>query len=369
MKTQIVIGLCYGDEGKGLITSFLSSKNDLVVRFNGGQQAGHTVENNGHRHIYSSFGSGTMNGAHTYWSEYCTFYPKSFYNERESLVANGFDPVFYIHHMAMVTTPFDIDHNRDTESINKHGSVGMGFGATIGRNENTPFKLYAIDLSYRDVLVHKLHQIASYYKSVDVEEQIETFLYYVDHIKLNYTTLSEIKGNYENIIFEGAQGIMLDMDLGFFPNVTRSNTTSKNAIQLIKDNDLPAPDVYYLMRSYLTRHGNGFMPNESADLSYEDKTNVSHKYQGNFRQGYHSIEQLRYAINCDCAFSGYDFNKKHLSIICLDQTDSQILFDNERQLIDFFLQKLGFKFESILANYSPDSETISRIRTLVTSTS
>lgn len=353
MTTKIVLGLCYGDEGKGQIASYLAGENDLIVRFNGGSQAGHTVTKNGYRHIFSSFGAGTLNGAHTYWSEYCAFYPKSFYNERKALLENGFKVVHYIHPLSPVITPFDIDFNRSTEKDNQHGSVGMGFGATVHRTENTPYKLYAVDLTYREILIHKLRQIAAYYQSENAEKQIETFLKYVDAIHLNICTLAEIKNDYENIIFEGAQGIMLDMDFGYFPNVTRSNCTSKNAMQIIKDNDLPVPEVYYCMRSYLTRHGNGFMPNETG-FNFEDLTNITHKYQGNFRQGYHSFEQLKYALNCDCIYSGYDYSKKHLSIICLDQTEDKVLIDHDSITVEELLNKLP-PFKNLIT--SPDSSS------------
>ncbi len=344
MKTSVVIGLQYGDEGKGLTTSSLVIENDLVVRFNGGHQAGHTVEKDGYRHIFSSFGAGTLEGAHTYWSEYCTFYPKAFYNERKRLVENGYTPIHFIHPLSMITTPFDIDFNRQAETNNSHGSVGVGFGATIHRTENTPFKLFAIDLTNRPLLVHKLNQIADYYSSQNKQTLISEFLRYADSIELNICTLDEIKNNYSNIVFEGAQGIMLDMDFGYFPNVTRSNTTSKNAMRIIKDNHLPSPDVYYIMRSYLTRHGNGFMPNETKNICFEDKTNISHEYQGEFRQGYHSLEQLKYALKCDCIFSGNNFNKKHLSITCLSQTDSFILIENGRMTKKEFINIFEPKF-------------------------
>jgi adenylosuccinate synthase len=355
MKTSIVLGLQYGDEGKGLTTSFLSKKNDLVVRFNGGHQAGHTVVKDGYRHVFSNFGSGTLNGAHTYWSQYCTFYPKSFYNERQALSKDGFDVVHYIHPMAMITTPFDIGFNRATESSNRHGSVGVGFGATIARNE-TQFKLYAIDLTCRPLLIHKLRQIAGYYKIGDPGKEISTFIEYVDKISLNICTLDKIKHDYSHIVFEGAQGIMLDMDFGYFPNVTRSHTTSKNAMQIIQDCNLPTPNVYYAMRSYLTRHGNGFMPNESDGLSFEDKTNVSHAYQGEFRQGYHSMEQLRYALNCDATYSGYDFDNKNLVISCLDQTNNVIFAEFSKLEIGEFLTAIGHEFANVFINHSPEGK-------------
>lgn len=355
MKTSIVVGLCYGDESKGATVSFLSKPNDLVVRFNGCHQAGHTVVKDGYRHVFSSFGAGTLNGAHTYWSEYCPFYPKAFYNERQVLLRNGFDPIHYIHPLSPITTPFDIDHNQQTEDINKHGSVGVGFGATVGRHENTPFKLHAIDLTYRHILLHKLNLIADYYKSDNREEKINDFLWYVDRNFLRIKTLSEIKNNYEHIIFEGAQGIMLDMDHGFFPNVTRSNTTSKNAMQIIKDNELPAPHVYYVMRSYLTRHGNGFMPNEDAELLFADETNITHKYQGAFRQGFHSLDQLTYAISCDCTYTGYFTCKKTLVVSCLDQTNHFVLLDTGLHSVPTFKNMLGHKFDDVILR-SIDSE-------------
>ncbi len=353
MNTSIILGLCYGDEGKGKMTAHLARKGDLVVRFNAGQQAGHTVFKNGERHIFSSFGSGTMNGAHTYISQYCTFYPKSFYNERESLMEKGYNPVHYIHPLAMVTTPFDIDHNRNLEAKNRHGSVGMGFGATVDRNEKTPHKLYAVDLTHRPILLHKLRQIAAYYNSVDVEGQIKTFLHYVDMINLNILTLDMILLNYDNIVFEGAQGIMLDMDFGYFPHVTRSNTTSKNAMQIIKEYKLPWPQVYYCMRSYLTRHGNGHMPNEDPEFKFEDQTNQLHKYQGHFRQGYHSLAELKYAIACDSIFSGRTNN--NLAIICLDQTADKVLIDDTEQSVESLCQMLGTSFLNVLKSSSKET--------------
>lgn len=345
MKTSIVLGLCFGDEGKGSTTSFLSSSPaTLVVRFNGGHQAGHTVVKNGYRHVFSSFGAGTLNGAHTYWSEYCTFCPVTFFNERNSLVSAGYRPTFLIHPLSMVTTPFDKEWNQKTEKNLLHGSVGVGFGATIARHTETPYKLFVVDLFYKPLLIHKLYQIAKYYGVENPKEQINNFLLYINTSHYILRTLSEIKDSYKNIVFEGAQGIMLDMDFGFFPNVTRSNTTSKNAFQIIKDNDLPMPTVYYVMRSYLTRHGNGFMPNETAELSFPDKTNITHEFQGSFRQGYHSSQMLDYALRVDFTFS-INAIKTCLVVTCMDQTNDRILIDGdhcEKHKIHRYIDALNF---------------------------
>lgn len=356
-KTSIVIGLFFGDEGKGVTTAWLSSPKSLVVRFSGGHNAGHTVETNGYRHIFSSFGAGTCKSAHTYWSEYCTFCPVSFYNEREALVKNGYDPVHFIHPLTMITTPFDYEQNRRAESENKHGSVGVGFGATVARTTQTPFKLYAIDLQYRPVLLQKLQQIAGYYNVRNADEMIKKFLWYVDRINLSITTLADIKNNYEHIIFEGSQGIMLDMDFGFFPNVTRCNTTSKNAMEIIAKEQLPLPDIYYVMRSYLTRHGNGYMPNETSAICFEDKTNKMHPWQGKFRQGYHSSELLHHALHIDTVYTGRDTGRKKLVITCLDQTGDTILIDNKRiSLFDFLDTPLPVS--EFLMNCSPEANIL-----------
>ncbi len=342
MKTAIVLGLFFGDECKGLVTSSLANENDLVVRFSGGHQAGHTVEHNNYRHIFSNFGSGTLKGAHTYWSQYCTFCPKAFYNEGKKLIEEGYKPVHYIHPMAMVTTPFDRMHNQKIEAIQQHGSVGVGFGATIWRNEKTPHKLYAVDLMYRPLLRHKLDNIAQFYgvKGAEAQAMIEEFIGFVDKTELVIRTLAEIKDEYTNIVFEGSQGIMLDMDFGFFPNVTRSNTTSKNAMQIIKDNGLPLPEIYYCMRSYLTRHGNGYMPNESTNAKFPDETNVSHKFQGEFRHGYHDINLLLYALSCDNTFSSEC--KKNIVITCLNQTYYNVYLGFDEIPVKEFIGMIGY---------------------------
>lgn len=367
MKTSIVLGLQYGDEGKGLITSSLSNRNDLVVRFSGGHQAGHTVNKDGIRHIFSNFGSGTLNGAHTYWSEYCTFYPPAFRREELSLKNDcHVKPIFFIHPLAMVTTPFDIDHNRKQEEGNQHGSVGVGFGTTIARHTETPYKLFAIDLANENIMHHKLLQIAKYYGVENPEKQIRDFEFKVDaiQIEMHIKTLPEIikEYQYSNIVFEGSQGILLDMDFGYFPHVTRSNTTSKNAMQIIKENGLPAPDLWYVMRSYATRHGNGPMPYESKEICFEDKTNMSHAYQGEFRQGHHQTYNLSHALKLDSIFSGNDYTKKNLAITCLNQTENMILMNGRPVTVREFLDRLGRKFNKVVLSRSADDEQFSLMK-------
>lgn len=346
---MIVVGLNYGDEGKGLTTSFLCSRtnNPLVVRFNGGHQAGHTVVYEGKRHIFSGFGSGTLQGVPTYWSSFCTFYPCSFLREYKLLKSNN--PTIYVNPLCPVTTPFDIDYNRITEKEKKHGSVGMGFGATIQRQENY-YKLFVQDLFYENVLIAKLRQIAKYYNATDVESQIDYFLNSVKEVKKIIRITDDSILDKFTPIFEGAQGVLLDMDFGFFPNVTRSNTTTKNALSIF-----PANEVYYITRSYLTRHGNGFMPNETELplINNENETNKSHEYQGQFRTAKLDIELMNYALQCDNNFS--KGLQKNLVITCMDQYEIDI---------HNLLSRLKIKFNSVYVSRGDSLENISRINTM-----
>ena len=107
MKAYAVIGANYGDEGKGLITDYLCRQveNPLVIRFNGGAQAGHTVESpEGVRHIFSHFGSGTLAGAPTYLSKHFVVNPILFNREYDVLVEKGIVPKVYVHPDCLVTT-------------------------------------------------------------------------------------------------------------------------------------------------------------------------------------------------------------------------------------------------------------------------
>jgi len=338
--SKVVVGIGWGDEGKGLTTSFLCSqtKNPLVVRFNGGQQAGHTVVYENKRHVFSSFGAGTLQGVPTYWSKYCTFDPCAFLQEYYVLNLNN-SPRVYVHPLCPVTTPFDIFHNRKTEKEKRHGSVGMGFGATIQRQEDY-YKLFVQDLYFESILIPKLYAIAEYYGIEHPQEDIADFLRSVQKVK----SLIQVEDDSIMIgyvpIFEGAQGILLDMDFGFFPNVTRSNTTSKNAFEFGIDD---ITDVYYVTRTYATRHGNGlFLPEEDLKLvNNENETNKSHEYQGQFRTANLDINLMNYALQCDSNFVPGDV-RKNLVITCMDQYPIKV---------DDLLYKLEANFHKVYVSY------------------
>ena len=216
MKTaKIVIGLGFGDEGKGITTDFLAKQNpeSIVIRFSGGQQAAHTVMIGNRKHVHSSFASGALRGLPSYYSEHCTIHPLFLYNEREELKEKNANLDLYIHPLAKVTTPFDVWHNRGNVRNIENGTCGKGIGSTMKRNEG-PYKLFAIDLiAPREMLLEKLNQIAYYYGFLNesgIEEEINAYLEAIDKLKWNivdYTFLSK----YENLIFEGTEGLPLQI--------------------------------------------------------------------------------------------------------------------------------------------------------------
>jgi adenylosuccinate synthase len=382
MEANIVIGLGFGDEGKGLTTDSIASKKDpattIVVRFSGGQQAGHTVVIDKLKHTYSSFGSGTGRGIPTYLSEYCTFYPPYALNEYNSLVDKGLTPSLYIHPLAKLTTYWDVAWGRLRERIYAHGSCGMGVGATMARSEQTPHKLFIVDLKHTRIMYEKLDEIGRYYeaklKELGLETEMKTWFYLqADSLKLDFrdSLMSEFMRNvvsygivsydkltpYKSFIFEGSQGILLDDEHGIFPNVTYSHTTSRNAIELCNKmgiSQLGNIDLHYVTRSYLTRHGKGWLPSEEdmdfwKSINNIGEANKSNEWQGHFQVRELDYNLLNYALDVDDAYSwGY---RKHLIVTCLDQ----------RKNFTFDYTRLSRKFASIHESWSPDSKDFKRI--------
>lgn len=391
MKISIVLGLGYGDEGKGLSTAYLcqQSKKPLVIRFSGGHQAGHTVvDGKGRRHIFSNFGAGTLHGAPTYWSRFCTFNPLAYWKELQALSKLQIRPKLYLDALAMVTTPYDIAYNQKTEQIQQHGSCGVGFGATLARNQ-TPNLLYVQDLLYPQVLRQKLNAIRAYYAQksdsdvwlIALEEQVALFCQLVDDLRPYLKVVREQNffqrhGYFDHYIFEGSQGILLDMDHGFFPNVTYANTTSKNAYILLERNAVfqgHLPEIFYITRAYQTRHGNGFLSNEHLKVNYQpnpQETNQYNSWQGEQRVSPLDLNLLNYALDCDLNYSNAA-KRRHLIITCMDQLNGNLQATVDGHLKEFantlMLQaELKIRFSTLVESHAADGhKMILRKRVLV----
>lgn len=298
-----IIGANYGDEGKGLMTDYFCRTKgaDLVIRFNGGAQAGHTVVTpEGKSHVFSHFGSGALAGVPSYLSKYFVLNPIIFRKEREQLLSLGVNPIISADPRCRLTTPWDMMWNQYLEELrgkNKHGSCGIGINATMDRYEN----YQALDVNsiwkwYQDK-VRKNPNIKSEISRQDQKKIQEQYINYMedrgifdkftqDLIYMNRTILEKTTSpSFSYAVFEGAQGLGLDQYMGEFPYVTRSNTGMRNILSLQREWSFHIDDIMYVTRNYLTRHGEGPFYQEWSPLpeTIVDTTNIPNKWQGNLR--------------------------------------------------------------------------------------
>jgi len=351
MTAEIVIGLGYGDEGKGITTDYLCNRkrgNSIVIRFSGGQQAGHTVMLDDIKHIHSNFGSGTLRGVPTYFSEHTTFYPVTLMRELKILQDKGLDPELVLHPLAKMTTPWDVFANRNCEYNKSHGTCGLGVGKTMKRNEG-PVKLNAIDLLDMDILRDKVQQVRKWYKAEtdgdpELTKEVSDFVDAIMDMDVEIADYTHLL-NYSNLIFEGSQGILLDMDFGVFPYVTYANTTSKNAMEILDFLEVQDRHVYYVTRAYSTRHGDGPFQERPLKLkNNEEEINVYNKWQKGLKVAPISYTKLDYAIQADKVYSSY--YQHSLVVTCLDQVPKKT----------FDARMIKSHFDYVLESHSPYSK-------------
>jgi len=350
MRTaRVIIGANYGDEGKGLMTDYFASEAPeqcVVIRFNGGAQAGHTVVTpEGCRHVFSHFGAGTMAGASTYLSQFFIVNPIMFVKELAELKSLGLNPTVSIQDNALVTTPYDMFINQLLESKRagaRHGSCGLGINETVTRCLRSPSLLIqAKDLLRPHRLAAQLLELRHTWlparlREFGIEyecEEVASFLSKLEQIVSSFVVdagtlldAAAISRQYptdKHVIFEGAQGLMLDEDrIDQFPHLTRSKTDLSNVLFLARKLELDELAVTYVTRSYLTRHGQGPMPGE-CDLWFPDQTNVANQFQGRLRFAPLHLEQMQDSIRKDLARARRSFGKvdANLAVTCMDQMD------------------------------------------------
>lgn len=333
MRMQAVIGAGYGDEGKGRTVDALvaAARGDglhpWVVRFNSGAQAGHTVVTpDGRRHVFHQVGSGAFLGAPTYLGPEVVLNPWLLDGELAALAACGVNvPRLIADPSAPVSVPWDAMINQALEharGAGRHGSCGVGFGETVGRSEYPPFALRGIDLTDDARIRAKLAAIRHEYLPrrleviglppdaldawVDNSALIDRFV--ADALSLGARLewcAPAILADQEALVFEGAQGLRLDQDLGDFPFVTRSHTGLPGIARLAHDAGLSGLcplDVHYVTRAYGTRHGAGPLPEELSVApapGFSDPTNVPNPYQGTLRFALLDPDALRSDIERD----------------------------------------------------------------------
>lgn len=324
-KATVVLGLGFGDEGKGSIVDFLvrEQKADLVVRFGGGPQCAHNVvEEDGRHHTFAQFGSGTLAGARTFLSRYMLIDPLTLIWESRFLEGKGVvwptrlltaDP------RCSIITPWHRLANRMREmarGAGRHGSVGLGIGeARADEIDGNGLQLAAF-MPDGLALEHLRH--IKERKIAEMEPLSEAAPGYLDEMKELHpekllqqylSAFSEIRvnlwehENWDSAVFEGHQGVLLDEQFGFAPHNTWSDCTFKNADAMLAAVECPDITRIGVLRSYFTRHGAGPFPTEDSSVAVPEPHNNRHPWMGCFRAGHFDAYLAGYAIDC-CVANG-----------------------------------------------------------------
>lgn len=349
MSVFAVIGAGYGDEGKGLTTDYLAHQyqNSCVIRFNGGAQAGHTVVHLGKRHVFGHIGSGFFAGAATCLGRHFIVNPILLEQEATELNCRR----VYIDPRAIVSTVWDMAVNQAlTQYTKKNNTCGVGIHETLQRNliygitigditKGPKFRNRQIFAAARNASKERLaiygitlsdlpgHYSDIFESDIILDSFTNTFDK-VDRIISVEEDYNMIK-YFDHIIFEGAQGLLLDQYHKNFPYVTPSNTGIKNVVEICQEMNTLFVETYYVTRCYKTRHGDGPFP-EEAELPFNviDNTNKPNNYQGSLRFGTLNVHQLLQDIDVDWQQAPVNFGRKKLMVTCMDQVDNTLIFSH-----------------------------------------
>ena len=274
---KAVIGLQWGDEGKGKIVDYLSEDFDLVVRYQGGNNAGHTVIVDDITYKLNLIPSGVIRGKICFLGQGVVLDPNHFSNEYDQIKKKINNPKIYLSSNISLILDYHKQLDKINESIlnteKKIGTTSKGIGPAyqdkVGRKS---IKLY--DLKSKKIIEEKMHSIKKFYdpilesfneSKINIEQTIQDLLSFYDVVNELIVDNSQIKKEFKNkkILFEGAQGALLDLDHGSYPFVTSSNTVSSNivigsALQV----DYQTVGIF---KAYATRVGNGPFPSELFD--------------------------------------------------------------------------------------------------------
>lgn len=328
MSAWIVTDLGFGDAGKGTITDFLVRELGArtVVRWNGGAQAGHTVvTDDGRTHTFSQFGAGTfVPGVRTHLAEAVVVHPTALLVEARHLARCDVGDALArltIDERARLITPFHQAANRARESARgpaRHGSCGVGFGEAVRESlahdvprardlrdaralrakvEDARARLWSSLAAERDLLGDDHPELAPLADRDLCARWVDAATTLHDHV-VDADALGAMLRD-GSAVLEGAQGVLLDERYGFHPHTTWSNCTPRAATALLSSHGYGGEVTRLgVLRTYVTRHGEGPLPTEHAALSARlpEPHNSSACWQGRFRAGHPDLVLARYAL-------------------------------------------------------------------------
>lgn len=266
---------------------------------------------------FRQFGSGTFSGVRTLLSRYTLVDPYALAQESDQLAALGVDrplDLIEIHRDALITTPLHRLANRareDARGTARHGSCGTGVGETVAYALDHPDALRVRDCADGALVNRKLVALLKYYRPLlaadgalpagagpgAIADMVGTYLAFAQAVEVvGDERLAQLAAA-GTLVFEGAQGVLLDEWHGFHPHTTWSTTTPDNALTLLAEIDARGV-VLGVTRTYSTRHGHGPFPSVDVGLDalLPEPHNGAGRYQGEFRVGHLDLPLLHYAV-------------------------------------------------------------------------
>ena len=316
-KVDALLGIVFGDEGKGKVVDFFTPRYDVVARFAGGPNAGHTIIFDGKKFVLRSIPSGIFDeGKTNIIGNGCVIAPDLFMAEARELEAAGYDiaPCLHISRRAHLILPTHRVLDRAYEAAkgkNKVGTTGKGIGpaysdkaARVGLRvgdieENFEEKYRALKARHEQIL-RDLH-----YTDYDIAEEEKLWMEGVEYMRRFKLSNTEAEINRalaegKSVLAEGAQGSLLDIDHGTYPFVSSSSTTAGGVCTGLGVAPNTIDRVFGIFKAYSTRVGSGPFPVELFDETGETLRRIGHEYGAvtgrNRRCGWIDLVAMKYAI-------------------------------------------------------------------------
>ena len=316
MKVDVLLGLQWGDEGKGKVVDVLTPRYDVVARFQGGPNAGHTLEFEGQKYVLRSIPSGIFQGDKVnIIGNGVVLDPALFKAEAEALEASGHPLKERLHiskkaHLIMPTHRILDAAYEAAKGDAKVGTTGKGIGPTytdkVSRNGlRVGDILNNFEVKYAAAKARHEKILKSLNYSYDITELEKQWMEGIEYLRQFPLVDSEHEVNRllkegKSVLCEGAQGTMLDVDFGSYPFVTSSNTICAGACTGLGLGPNKIGEVYGIMKAYCTRVGSGPFPTELFDETGKTIRDLGHEYgavTGRERRcGWVDLVALRYAI-------------------------------------------------------------------------
>lgn len=383
MKSIVVLGSQWGDEGKGKITNLYSQKADIVVRYQGGNNAGHTVKFNGMEFHLQTIPSGIFNkNTLNIMGNGMVVNPLAVYDEMQTLIKAGFDcSNLVISSRASIDLNYHLELDGLKEAFLKDKKIGTtkkGIGPCytdkISRDGLKMCDFIDEDFPkiYKEHLLEKNEEIKRYGGTpIDYETSIKKYLEVIKflkpYVKETVSILEKAKEENKKILFEGAQGTMLDVDFGTYPYVTSSNSTSGGAITGSGIGLGYIEGVVAIIKSYTTRVGEGPFVTELLDEKGSLIREKAHEYgvvtHRPRRIGWLDLVQLKYSRNVN----GFKYGALMLFDILSNLGDINVCvaYELDGKVIDYVPASLKetYRCKPIYKTFKGWIEDISKAKT------